>query len=189
MATTIQDIRDSNAAPQRAFAWEIDLTSSNSIGQLELLTARAQNMTIPEKSFETIEINYKSRKSRYSGRDSSPGTFTVTFFDDETHAVYNFFENWAENGLSNSRTGGGLTRPEYAAELHAKLLAHDETTVLGQHKFERVWPSSVGEISLSYSESEHVTFDVTFTYDVHTKTGGSGGSGSSGSGGGQGIMV
>jgi hypothetical protein len=138
------------------------------------LTAQADNINLPEKSVETIQVNYKSRQARYAGRDSSPGTFTVQFRDNEAHAVYNFFENWMENGISNSRTGGGLSKNEYAVDLHASLMAHDETTVLGKHQFERVWPSSVGEITLDYGDSEMVRFTVTFTYDVHTKTGGFG---------------
>lgn len=169
MATSIQDVRGSKNAPQRAFEWEVSINGSNAIGQLELLTARAENIQLPEKAVETIIINHKSRMSRYSGRDASPGTFTVTFWDDESHAVYNFFNDWMEKGLSNSETGGGLTRSDYAAELVAKLLAHDSKSVTGTHTFKHVWPSSVGDISLDYSASEHVTFTVTFTYDIHEK--------------------
>lgn len=169
MASTIQNIRSESEAPQRAYEWEVKINASNEVGKLEMLTARAMNIQIPEKSVETIEVNFKSRKARYAGRDASPGTFTVQFWDDETHRTYDYFNNWMENGISNSNVGGGLTRDKYAVELLAELHAHDGQTVTGTHRFGKVWPSSVGDITLDYSASEHVTFTVTFTYDIHEK--------------------
>lgn len=167
MATSIQDVRSSERAPQRAYEWEVKINASNNVGQLELLTARAQNIQIPEKSVETIEINYKSRKARYAGRDASPGTFTVQFWDDESNAVYNYFNQWLEESISNSESGGGKTRKDYAVELVAELLAHDGASVTGTHTFKDVWVQSLGDITLDYSASEHVSFSVTFTYDTH----------------------
>lgn len=169
MAKTIQTIRSESAAPQRAYEWEVSINGSNELGQLELMTARAMNIQLPEKSVETIEVNFKSRKARYAGRDASPGTFTVQFWDDETHETYNYFNNWMETGISNSETGGGLTRDKYTVELLAKLHAHDGQTETGQHRFTKVWVSSVGDITLDYANSEHVMFTVTFTYDSHHK--------------------
>lgn len=167
--TTIQDIRSSADAPQRAYEWEVEILGNSATGQLPLLTARAMNITIPSKDHDTIEINYKARKARYAGRDASPGTFTVQFWDDESQEIYNYFDNWVENGLSNSLVGGGLTKDLYGVDLVAKLLAHDSSSVTGNHRFGRVWPSSLGDITLDYSNSEHVTFTVTFTYDTHLK--------------------
>lgn len=163
----IQDIREAGIPPQRAYSWEISVLSDSLIGALEVLSARAMNITLPEKSHDTIEINYRSRKSRYAGRDSSPGTFTVTFWDDESGQVYNFFNNWIELGLSNSITGGGLDRSQYAAKLEATMMAHDEVTQTIKHVFDKVWPSSLGDVTLSYDTSEHASFTITFTYDTH----------------------
>lgn len=169
MAKTIQDIRSDSRAPQRAYEWEVKINGNNDLGQLELMSARAMNIQIPEKSVETIEIDYKSRKARYAGRDASPGTFTVTFWDDESHEAYNFFNNWLENGISNSEVGGGWTRDKYTVGLVAELFAHDSKTVTGAHAFSDVWVSSLGDVTLDYSASEHINFTVTFTYDVHNK--------------------
>lgn len=169
MATSIQDVRGSANAPQRAYEWEVTINASNEVGQLELMNVRAENIQLPEKAVETIIINHKSRMSRYAGRDASPGTFTVTFWDDESHAVYNYFNNWMEKGISNSLVGGGMTRSDYSVELVANMLAHDSKTITGTHKFTHVWVSSIGDVSLDYSASEHLTFTVTFTYDIHEK--------------------
>lgn len=166
--TTIQDIRATDD-PQRSYEWEVEVLGNAATGQLSLITARAQNFTVPSKDHDTIEINYKSRKTRHAGRDASPGTFTVQFWDDEAQEVYNFFDSWIENGLSNSIVGGGLTKDLYGVDVILRLLAHDSTTTTGQFRFQKVWPSSLGDITFDYSNSDHMTFTVTFTYDVQLK--------------------
>lgn len=170
--TTIQDLRKSAHAPQRSYSWEIEILAQSILAATSpvILTARAENITIPEKAVEMFEINHKSRKMRYHGRDASPGTFTVQFWDDEAGEVYKFFERWFEVGLSNSFTGAGLTRQEIEAVLNAKLLGHDEQTVTGIFTFGNVWPSSLGDITLSYDSSDKVIFTVTFTYDTHIRS-------------------
>lgn len=167
--SNIQDIRNSANPPQLAYAWEVEIVAPSIVGAPPILAARAETLTLPEKSIESYEINHKSRKSRFAGRDASPGTFTVQFWDDESHQVYDFFDKWIENGISNSQFGGGLSRAFYEAELRAKMQAHDEISGTGIHKFTKVWPSSLGDISLSYDASDKVIFTVTFTYDEHLK--------------------
>lgn len=164
---TIQDVRAENA-PSRAYEFEFSLLGSTASGNEPLLTQRVQNTSIPSVENEVIEINFKSQKTMHVGRDSSPHTFNVTFWDDEEHTVYTFFKNWKENGLNSVVTGGGLTRDLYAAEAIIKLMAADSETTTMEHRFTKVWPSSIGEVTLSYESSEHVSFDVTFSYDAHT---------------------
>ena len=151
--------------PQRAYKWEFELFGNTTSGSLPLLTERAQNVTIPATSVETIEINYKDRKAMYAGRDAEAHTFTVTFWDSEDHDVYNFFKNWINNGISDSQVGGGVTRDLYSVEAIVKKQAHNAETVTGSNRFTHVFPTEVGDITLNYDASEHVTFDVTFSYD------------------------
>jgi len=166
---SIQDIR-SVETPQRAYEWEVELNGGSTSGNLPILTQRAQNVSIPEISVETIEINYKSRKSLYAGRDASPHTVTVTFWDSESHDVYNFFRDWIA-GISDPFQGGGDDRGSYAAEMIIRKFAHDSTTETGKNVFTKVFPTSLGEVSLNYEGSEHMTFDVTFSYDENVSEG------------------
>lgn len=161
---TIQNIR-SVGNPQRSYEFEVEILGNSTTGSLPLLTERVQNATIPETSVETIEINYKGRKTIHAGRDASSHTATVTFWDDEDHSAYRFFKNWMENGISNSTVGGGLTRDLYAVEMVVKKMAHDSNTVTGTNRFTQVFPTALGDITLSYDDSSHMTFDVTFSYD------------------------
>lgn len=164
--STIQSVR-AVGNPQRSFEFEIELLGNSISGTLPFLKERVQNVNIPEKSNETITINYKGNQSLYAGRDGSPHTYTVQFWDDEDHSIYSLINDWYENGILNSTVGGGVTKDLYSVDMVVKTMAHDSSTVTATHRFGRVFPSSIGDISLDYSASEHITFSVTFTYDSH----------------------
>ena len=167
MALTIQDVRQ-DFRPQRNYEWELSILPAGSpIGEEPLISQRIESHNIPSVENETIEINYKSQKTFHVGRDSSPHTFSVTLWDGEDGAIYRFFRNWRETGMSNSLFGGGLQRDVYATDAILRFYEHDSQTMTIAHRWGIVFPISVGEISANYSESSLVTFDVTFSYDWH----------------------
>lgn len=150
--------------PQRAYEFEVSLFGTNS---LPILTERVQNVTIPEKSVETIEINFKSSKTIYAGRDASPHTVIVTFWEDESNSLYAFFSEWMDR-IRRPDGSGGETRDLYNAEMLISRLMADSTTVSASNRLSNVFITSLGDVSLSYESSEHMTFDVTFSYDENT---------------------
>lgn len=162
---TIQNVRTTEN-PSRAYEWEVEVLGTSSTGQLPILVERALNVSIPETSVDQIEVPFKSRSTYYAGRDAAGHTVDITFWDSEGHEVYRFFKNWIES-ISNSSTGGGVTRDLYGAELLIKQMAHDSETITMTHQLTKVFPTSVGEISLDYSSSEHSQFTVTFSYDAN----------------------
>jgi len=160
----IQDIRAVNN-PQRNYEYEVELIASVAGGAFEVMTQRVQTAAIPEKTVETIEINFKGNKTFYSGRDGSGHTLTVSFWEDESNSVRKYFDNWLETGILNTGAGGGLTRDLYQAQLRIKLFAHDSETVTTSYLHTNVFPTSIGETSLNYESSEHATVDITFQFD------------------------
>lgn len=160
----IQDVRSANN-PQRAFEFEVEILASTAAGYLPILHQRVEQVSIPETSVETIEINYKGRKTIHSGRDSSPHTVTVTFWESQAREVYGFFKNWMELGISNSEVGGGFTRDGYATQMRITTYAADSVSPTGVNTLTNVFPTSIGDISLSYDASEHLRVEVTFSYD------------------------
>lgn len=151
--------------PQKAYEWELNINGP-STGGLEGLKAYAQTVSIPEESTDTIEIPHKSEKTTHAGRVASARTFTVNFFDDEAGTVYRYFKAWM-NLIKNNRTGGGVDRSLYSANVEVQKLLADSETAGMLHLFEGAFPTNLGEISLSYESSEVVKFDVTFTFQVH----------------------
>lgn len=162
----IQDIR-AVGNPQRNYEFEVELVGSVAGGDLPILTQRVQTAAIPETTVETFEINFKGNKTRHSGRDGSGGTFSVTFWEDEDNSIYRFHKEWMENGLNNSQGGGGSTRDQYAAQMLVRRFAHDSETVTQLNRMTNVFPSSIGELSLTYDGSEVATIDITYTFDAN----------------------
>lgn len=165
---TIADIRGTHN-PQRAYEWEVSITESGGTATLPLITQRAKSVSIPETSIDTIIINYKGRKAHYAGRSASPSTVTVVFWDDEDNTVYSYFKDWMEKRLSDSQVGGGKTADIYTAEMHINLLKHDSIEKSTGMVLTRVFPISVGDIQLSYDQSEHVEISVTFSFDSNLR--------------------
>lgn len=167
MATTIANVRTMNN-PQRAYEYEVEVFGGSPAGSLPIITQRVETVNIPGSSVDTIEVNFKGRKTMYAGRDSSAHTFTVSFYDDESRSVYRYFKNWKDGAINDQITGAGLTRDLYAGEIHIKTFSHDSNTVTATHILSTAFPIELGEIAMTYESSEHIRFDVTFSFDVHT---------------------
>lgn len=168
----IQDIRD-EYIPQLSYQFEVELLGNALTGSgnaVQILTQRVQNANIPETAVGTIPVNFKDRQINYAGRDESGHTTTITFFEDQQHRVYTFFKDWMENGISNSTTGGGLTKDLYSIEMRIRQYESDGETLTGTHRLTHVYPTNIGEISLSYDASETMTIDITFSFDQNLHT-------------------
>ena len=160
----ISDVR-SVGNPQRAYEFEVEIQATTAAGLLPILTQRVETVSIPETSVETIEINYKGRKTLHAGRDAAGHTVTVSFWDSEKREVYEFFKRWMEVGVSNSVVGGGLTRDLYATNMVIRTFGADSTSVTGVNTLTNVFPTAIADINLDYSASEHLKVEVTFSYD------------------------
>lgn len=161
---SIEDVRAINN-PQKSYEWEVEILGPSTGGEPGL-TARAQTISIPETSVEVIEINHKSDKTTHAGKTSSPRTMTVNFFDDEALTVFRFFKNWMQL-IHNENTGGGANRTAYVATILIKQLHTDSETLSATHTVRGAFPTTIGEVSLSYDTSEHMTVDITFSFQTH----------------------
>ena len=146
-----------------AFQFEVEIIGGMVGGGKKNSIFRVNSATIPETSVDTIEVNFKNSKVLYAGRDASGHSFTVNFWDEQGLSVYRSFQAWMM-AIRNPVTGGGLNRSAYKATVIIRLLDVDESAN-SVVTFFNVWPSSIGDISLSYESSEKVTFDVTFAFD------------------------
>lgn len=149
--------------PQKSYEWEIEIVGP-SIGGLEGLSAYAQTASIPEESIEEIVINHKSERTVHAGRVASARTTTINFMDDESLTVFRYIRQWQEI-IKNSVSGGGVPRSLYVADIIVRQFNTDSQTVTAEHRLRGAFPTSRGEISLSYDASEVMNFDVTFSYE------------------------
>jgi len=162
----INDVRANTNNPQRAYEYEVEILGSSVSGSIPILTQRVESITVPAVSVDTIEINFKSSKTMYPGRDSAPHQITVNFYDTENRTLYTFFRNWM-NGIRDEVNGGGTTRDLHAAEMLIRTFAADSETVTGLNKLTNVFPTEIGDIAFDYASSDHMKFTITFAYDTN----------------------
>lgn len=161
---TIQDVRSVDN-PQKNYEFEVELLGSIAGGTVEYLSQRVQNAVIPETSVETFDINFKGGKTSHAGRDSSPQTVTVTYFEDEANGIYALHKNWMNNGILNQTTGAGQTRDQYTGELIIRRFLSDSTTVSQKNRMTKVYPQTIGEATLNYEGSEVAVVEITYKFD------------------------
>ena len=159
----IQDIR-AVTAPQMSYLWEIEVQGL-STGGLSTFSFFAKTVSIPQRAVEQIIINHKAAKTHHAGRDASSHTVTVTFWDDEAQSIHKYMNDWMDL-IYSEETGSGVTRDKYSADLVIRLKDKADENVTSTIKLEKVFPTDMAEVSLSYDSSEPVEHSVTFSYDV-----------------------
>lgn len=164
MPKKITGVRSLPADPQRQSQWEVEIVGL-STGSSERLAFHAQSTTIPESSSDTFEINFKKKRTWFSGRESADNTLTITFFDTEDLHAYNFFNDWYKNLVSSTGTGSGVSKPEMVADVVIRTTDFSDENYTSTTTLKGSQITTVGEVSLDYSEGSQVTFDITFQFE------------------------
>lgn len=124
-------------------------------------------ITIPDRkmTMTAIKHNGPARKhvTNYDYAD-----VTATFYADKYLRQRQYFELWQKCAFSDQTYNFNYYK-DYVGTMNyfalgsspAKQERDDMTYAVG---FTEVYPSSIGDISMDYSDSEVVTFDVTFSY-------------------------
>ena len=174
--------------PQHAYCWEFKMIGAGgSFDQDARLYA--QEVSIPAMEQEAVVKEYRGKKIKYQGKNSSSLEIDVTFYDTQDLAMYKTIYKWfrsmneykKNNSIEPYGESGFISLFEsegYMKSCEITLLDTTERTQTAKYVFSDVFPVSLGEVSLDYSSSEIMTFDVKFSYfdvDVEFGGGGSGG--------------
>lgn len=147
--------------PQKSYMWEIRLYGGNSSS--DFLQYYARTISTPMMSTERISRFYAGKQYSYSGKDTSPHTFTITLWDNQDLETYRFFTDWYRT------MNDPLSRKVSPRQYHrtAEIQFKDNSDVFVGHTvmMANCWPMEVSSTSLSYDESDSFTFDVVMAYD------------------------
>lgn len=147
--------------PQRGYMWEVRFRDGK--GRGEFITYYAKNTALPASINENIKRWYAGVEYSYSGRDTSPRVFRVTFWDNQDLEVYKFFAAWFEvmqQGAMNRKAN-----PEnYMRDIELKLNDSLGSQVGMALTFIDAYPQEIGDVSLAYADTGEFTFDVMFSY-------------------------
>lgn len=163
----IQDVRAINS-PQKVYMWEVDIVGLSS-GSIQNMSFYAKTATIPQSAVEPMVINHKSQPVYHAGRDASGHTLPLTFWDDESQTISNFFNDWHDNLILDPVTGGGLHKNLYTADVFIRLKNSADDTVTAEWKLTRAFPIDNADVTLSYDASDAIEWSVTLQFDTKIK--------------------
>lgn len=124
---------------------------------------------IPESTLGVIPVFYFGRQMRLAG-DRTFGDWTVTVINDEDFLIRNAMEEWSNAINRLERNVRDINR--YKTRANVVQFAKDGTRIR-EYTFEGIFPSAISPIDLDWSQTDVIeTFQVTFTYDYWTVTGG-----------------
>ena len=120
----------------------------------------------PASAIEATAVTYMGRAINIPGNRPS-AQITTSIYNDERMEIRNHIESWMErinSHKSNQRQSGLQAINSYTGTMEIKQLSKVGTAITKSYEFIDVWPSSTGEIALSWETNEIQTFDVTWEY-------------------------
>ncbi len=147
--------------PQKSYMWEVEFRDPQGRGQS--VAFYAKNTAIPTSMSDNLKRWYAGVEYSYSGRDTSPRVFRVTFWDNQNLDTFRFFQQWF-NLMNQGRDNRKANPENYLRDV--RLVLKDSSDIQKMHVFTMLdcYPTEVGDIALSYAESTEFTFDVMFSF-------------------------
>jgi hypothetical protein len=133
------------------------------IGNDDVVTALSRECSIPAYELGTVGVPFKGMNMNIVDKPSI-GTWSCTFLLDESHCARNLLLKWASQAynaqiLENDRHG--LYKQDTVSV--TQLTSHGEP--VSTCTFVGIFPSSIGEVSVTQDGSGFEVVPVTFTYD------------------------
>ena len=139
----------------------------------KMLSAVVKTASFPGKSNEIIDLKFKGRNIPIRGQTKYENTWSCTFYLDETHSLKKAFEDEIESLDSHDftdqiimvQTAQQRNQTDYARTLTVVQLDFDGTQRTAVYNLYNVFPKSVSQVDVDYSEVGKVQeFTVEFSY-------------------------
>ena len=119
---------------------------------------------LPGQTLEMTPVQFRGRTLKLTGDSRTFTDWTMTVLNDTDFKLYKAFERWM-NGMNNMTDNEGLVNPtDYQVDYFLDHLDRDGLSIK-QYAFRGAFPTSLGDIPLSYETNNAVeTFDVTMAY-------------------------
>lgn len=170
MAFNINEMRSQlvyGGARQNLFQVRIDNPANTSANfKVPFMVQAAQ---IPESQLGVIPVFYFGRQMKLAG-DRTFGDWTVTVINDEDFLIRNAMEEWSNRINRLERNVRDINR--YKTNANVIQYAKDGSPIR-EYKFNGIFPSVISPIELDWGTTDQIeSFQVTFSYDYWTVSGG-----------------
>ena len=152
-----------------ASLFEVSLTGfqgTESVSSMSDFKFLCKGVTFPASTIEAATVTYMGRALQIPGNRAA-AQVTTSIYNDEYMEVRNHLESWMErlnSQKSNVREGGMEGINSYTGTMQVKQIAKDASSATKTYEFINCWPSSTGEITLSWDTNDIQTYDVTWEY-------------------------
>ena len=129
-----------------------------------------KGVTFPASAIEAATITFMGRALQIPSNRAA-ATLTTSIYNDEGMAIRNHLENWMEliNSHKTNKRDGSMKKitgsSSYTGSLKISQHKKDDSGVSKVYEFVDVWPSSTGDITLSWDTNDIQTYDVTWEYN------------------------
>lgn len=126
--------------------------------------------SIPQSEVGITEVHYMGRTIKLPG-DRVFNDWTITVLNDTAFDLRGYFDQWSNYILGmNTNTEGYETFTSGFGT--AEVLQYDRNdNITATYTVEKIWPTTVGEISLSYDQDNTIEeFQVTFAINEWSST-------------------
>lgn len=170
MAFNINEMRSQlvyGGARQNLFQVRIDNPANSSANfKTPFMVQAAQ---IPESQLGVIPVFYFGRQMKLAG-DRTFGDWTVNVINDEDFLIRNAMEEWSNRINRLERNVRDIDRYKTNATV---IQYGKDGTKIREYKFNGIFPSVISPIELDWGTTDQIeTFQVTFSYDYWTVSGG-----------------
>ena len=132
---------------------------------------------LPAQNVANIDVPFRGRIFKVAG-ERTIDTWTVTIINDESFALRNAFEEWADLIAKLDNNLGATDPSAYMSSAKVFQLGRGATkssqnsagssnAVLKEYEFIDIWPSNVAAIDLSYDSSDTIE-DFTVEFQVQS---------------------
>jgi hypothetical protein len=126
-----------------------------------------RSSSLPSSNFDEMITSWQGFDFKTAGKRNYD-QWTVSFTVDKDAKIRAAFANWMDLIL-DPLTNRHAYPDEYMVPVQTVTLIGLDLTDLMAYNLYYAWPSSVGEVSLDYANSDFAMFDVTYSY-VYFKT-------------------
>ncbi len=134
-----------------------------------------KSASLPASTIANIDVAFRGRQLKIAG-DRTFAPWTITVINDVDFGLRTAFERWS-NLINKHEDNAGRTNPvDYQQDMFVRQLGRSslqgtvpasavQVPVLKMYKFIGAYPTTIGEIELSYDTGDAVeTFTVEMTY-------------------------
>ena len=149
--------------------FECELTGSKgteamtAIGDFKFM---CKGVTFPASTIEAATVTYMGRPLQIPGNRAA-AQVTTEIYNDEKMEIRNHIESWMErlnSHKTNKRQAGFEAINSYTGTMKVSQLSKVGTATTKSYEFIDVWPSSTGEITLSWDTNDIQTFSVIWEF-------------------------